>query len=123
VVPSSWDRRIGTEQSGSGVDRFGYVVLSMGIMTRMGNIAFEHLGDNPNSIAAYTACSMSIRNGVISRISTGQRDYFVGVKLWRQRAAREEVPGLAHRVLLGRRRRVAAEHMLILAIESPEEKD
>ncbi|MDB6121363.1 MAG: pckG [Pedosphaera sp.] len=97
-----------------------YVVLSMRIMTRMGNVAYQHLGENTNFNRGLHCmldvnpdrryiCHFPQDNTIISVGSAYGGNALLGKKC------------LALRIgsYLGRREGWMAEHMLILGVESP----
>ena len=77
-----------------------YVVLSMGIMTRMGEVAYEQLGDE-RRFQPRPALHVGRESGapLHRAFPAGQRDHLRRLELRRQRAAGQEVPRAAHRLL------------------------
>ena len=79
-----------------------YVVLNMRIMTRMGNVALEQLGDSDD----FTRCLHSLGDlspdrRFIVHFPEDEHRLVRRIRLRRQRAARQEVPGAAPRQLAG----------------------
>jgi phosphoenolpyruvate carboxykinase (GTP) len=77
-----------------------YVAVSMGIMTRMGDVAWQQLGDDDE----FTRCLHSLGDVNPERrlrlpLPAGQHDLVVRLRLRRERAARQEVHGAAPRQL------------------------
>ena len=87
-----------------------YVVLNMRIMTRMGAVALDMLGDSerlqPRPALARSTATPSAASSATSRRTT--RSGRVGSRLRRQRAARQEVPRAAHRQLPRQARRAGS---------------
>ncbi|MBR5005717.1 MAG: phosphoenolpyruvate carboxykinase (GTP), partial [Clostridia bacterium] len=98
-----------------------YVVLNMRIMTRMGKIAMEQLGDSPNYIKGLHAkgevdperrfiCQFPEDNAIWSYGSAYGGNVLLGKKCFALRIAS----------WLGRKEGWMAEHMLIVGIEDPQ---
>ena len=68
-----------------------YVAVSMGIMTRMGDVAIGQLGASTSSRGASTPRRIWTSSDGTSATSRQPRDLERRVRLWRQRPAREEV--------------------------------
>ena len=98
----------------------------MRIMTRMGQVALDTLGDS-----ATTSCrglhslgDLNPERRFICHFPEEQHDLERRLRLRRQRAARQEVPRAAHRAAtMARDEGWMAEHMLILGLEDPEGDD
>ncbi len=79
-----------------------YVAVSMGIMTRMGNVAWEQLGDSDD----FTRCLHSVgdcnpERRYICHFPLDNTIWSFGSRLRRQRPAGQEMPGPAPRQLPG----------------------
>jgi phosphoenolpyruvate carboxykinase (GTP) len=110
-----------------------YVVTNMRIMTRMGAKVLDVLG-NGHFIPCMHSVGAPLAPGPAGRplavrarhrkstscTSPTPRNLVVRLGLRRQRAARQEVPGLRIASALGRNEGWLAEHMLISGLESPE---
>ncbi len=79
-----------------------YVALSMGLMTRMGKVAWDQLGDR-RRIHALPALRGPVRSGQALHLPfhPGQHRLELWLRLRRQRSAGQKVPGPAHRQLPG----------------------
>ena len=77
-----------------------YVVLNMRIMTRMGSVALEQLGDsNDFKRGLHSLGDLNPERRFICHFPAGQHDLVDRLRLRRQRAPRQEVPGAPHRQL------------------------
>ena len=78
-----------------------YVVLNMRIMTRMGRVALEHAGRRSNDWNRGLHCTLDCNPDAPLHLPLppGQHHLERRPRLRRQRAARQEVPGAAHRQL------------------------
>ena len=87
-----------------------YVVASMHIMTRVGaGRALEHMRGDDDFIAGPALARRPLaRPPVHPALPRGAADLERGLGLRRQRAARQEVPRPAHRLLAGARRRAGS---------------
>ena len=98
---SSWGPRVRlSAKSAFEITDSVYVVLNMRIMTRMGKIALDHLGDcrRLHPLSALQATSITGAPLHLS-LPARQHDLERRLGLRRQRAAGQEVPGAAHRQL------------------------
>ena len=79
-----------------------YVALNMGIMTRMGKVALDRLGDSER-LQPGAPLGRRLQPGPALHLPLppGQHHLVGRLGLRRQRAARQEVPGAAHRQLPG----------------------
>ena len=80
-----------------------YVVLNMDIMTRMGQQAFDQLGETSNDFVRglHSKAQMDEENRYIVQFPRGQHHLVRQLRLRRQRAARQEVLRAAHRLVSG----------------------
>jgi phosphoenolpyruvate carboxykinase (GTP) len=113
----------GSELSKVGVELTDsiYVVLSMGIMTRMGNVAFEHLGDNPQfNRGLHSMLDVDPERRFIANFPQDNTIISLGSNYGGNVLLGKKCLALRIGSYLGRREGWLAEHMLILGIESPE---
>ena len=99
-----------------------YVAVSMGIMTRMGHVAWQQLGKNSDD---FTRCLHSLgdcnpERRYICHFPLDNTIWSFGSRLRRQRAAGQEMPGPAHRQLPRLPQGWMAEHMLLMGVTSPQ---
>ena len=79
-----------------------YVALSMGIMTRMGTVAFEQLGESDEfNRGLHCMLDVNPERRLHRAFPAGQCHHLGRLQLRRQRAAGQEVPGTANRFLPG----------------------
>ncbi len=77
-----------------------YVALNMRIMTRLGKQALDLLGNSPDfNHGLHCTGRRQPRAALHLPLSAGQHHLELRLRLRRQRAARQEVPGAAHRQL------------------------
>jgi phosphoenolpyruvate carboxykinase (GTP) len=85
-----------------------YVVLSMRIMTRMGKIAYQHLGGSDDfNRGLHTMLDLDPERRFIAHFPQDNAIISVGFELRWQRAAWQKVPGIAHWFISGPQGRVA----------------
>jgi len=114
--PNSKYSRVGVQVTDS-----IYVVLNMRIMTRMGKIAYEQLGDSDN----FTKCihgkiDLSIDNRMICHFPQDNVIWSVGSGYGGNALLGKKCLALRIASSLGKNEGWMAEHMLILGIEDPE---
>ena len=98
-----------------------YVVLSMRIMTRMGQIALDHLGTSERLHAlSALAGRLEPRSPVHRALSRVEHGVVDRVGLRRQCAAWQEVHGARLASWMAKKEGWLAEHMLILGLQSPD---
>ena len=111
-----------------------YAVANMHIMTRVGDKVWKALGDSEDFVRGMHTVGYPLstpttadvpwpqRDEIHLALSRDARDLVLRLRLWRQRAARQEMPCAPHREREGRDEGWMAEHMLILKLTNPEGK-
>jgi phosphoenolpyruvate carboxykinase (GTP) len=98
-----------------------YVVLSMGTMTRMGDVAFEHLGNNDDfNRGLHCMLDMSPERRYIAHFPKDNTIISVGSNYGGNVLLGKKCLALRIGSYLGRQEGWMAEHMLILGIEAPD---
>ena len=98
-----------------------YVVLSMRIMTRMGGVAYEHLGDACEfSRGLHCMLDVNPERRIIAHFPQDNTVISVGSNYGGNVLLGKKCLALRLGSCLGRKEGWLAEHMLILAVESPE---
>jgi phosphoenolpyruvate carboxykinase (GTP) len=95
--------------AGSAMSRVGlmvtdsaYVVASMHIMTRVGQVAIQHMRAPEDFVAGLHGLGdLSPDRRLILHFPRGEADLERGLGLWRQRAARQEVSRSPYRIVAG----------------------
>jgi phosphoenolpyruvate carboxykinase (GTP) len=112
--------------AGSSMSRVGimvtdsaYVVVSMHIMTRVGQVALAAMRRDDDFIAACTRWAISRPSGGDRALPRGKAHLVRRLRLRRQRAARQEVPRAPLALRAGAQEGWLAEHMLIIGVEDP----
>ncbi len=97
-----------------------YVVLNMGIMTRMGNIAWKQLGDSPNfTKGLHSKADLNESRRFICHFPQDNTIWSVGSGYGGNALLGKKCLALRIASALGRKEGWLAEHMLILGIENP----
>ena len=82
-----------------------YVVLNMAIMTRVGDKVWEALGDSNDWVRGlHCKCQIDAEKRYICHFPEDNTIISVNIRLWRKRAAGQEVLRAAHRFLPGQER-------------------
>jgi phosphoenolpyruvate carboxykinase (GTP) len=97
-----------------------YVALSMGIMTRMGNVAFEHLGESTDfNRGLHSMLDLDPERRYIAHFPQDNAIISVGSNYGGNVLLGKKCLALRIGSYLGRKEGWLAEHMLILGVESP----
>lgn len=97
-----------------------YVVLSMGTMTRMGNVAFEHLGDGDDfNRGLHCMLDVNPERRYIAHFPEDNTIISVGSNYGGNVLLGKKCLALRIGSFLGRQEGWLAEHMLILGVEAP----
>jgi hypothetical protein len=116
--PGSPMAKVGLELTDS-----AYVVLNMRIMARMGDVAYQHLGPGRDFNRGHALdAGRESRPPLHLPFPARQRHHLGRLGLRRQRAAGQEMPGLAHRLLPGTERRLDGGAHADPGVESPQGK-
>ncbi|MBI4430637.1 MAG: phosphoenolpyruvate carboxykinase (GTP) [Candidatus Omnitrophica bacterium] len=114
-LPNSPFAKIGFELTDS-----RYVVLNMRIMTRMGKIALEQLGDSPNfTKGLHSRADLNIERRYILHFPEDNTIWSVGSAYGGNVLLGKKCLALRIGSWLGRKESWLAEHMLILGIQNP----
>jgi len=98
-----------------------YVTLSMGIMTRMGNVALEHLGDGTDfNRGLHSMLDLDPERRYIAHFPQDNAIISLGSNYGGNVLLGKKCLALRIGSYLGRREGWLAEHMLILGVESPD---
>jgi len=98
-----------------------YVALNMGMMTRMGNVALEHLGDSDDfTRGLHARADLNMDRRFICHFPQDNTIWSVGSGYGGNALLSKKCMALRLASALGRKEGWLAEHMLIVGIESPE---
>ncbi|HEY5893860.1 MAG TPA: phosphoenolpyruvate carboxykinase (GTP) [Chthoniobacterales bacterium] len=99
-----------------------YVVLSMGIMTRMGDVAYDQLGDDSEDFnrGIHSMLDLDPANRIIAHFPQDNTVLSVGSNYGGNVLLGKKCLALRLGSYLGRQEGWMAEHMLILGVESPD---
>ncbi len=97
-----------------------YVALNMGIMTRMGRVALEHLGDSPDfTRGLHSKADLNIERRFICHFPQDNTIWSVGSGYGGNALLSKKCLALRLASVLGQKEGWLAEHMLIVGIEDP----